>query len=109
MSKIRFWYDMNGVPAYPATKCIKCNKFVGRKLDNQMAKYVITVFVTNVVFRHIGIYWIIKSKEELKFDIEHCRPNWVINGPWYNINFFHISMVHHLKIIVKLHKNTGVI
>ena len=64
MFKIRIWYEINTVhknfPYDMGINFIKCDKDVGFTLENQPVEYVITVFVANVVFQNVGLYWIIK-------------------------------------------------
>ena len=81
---IRIFYDTNNVPDALGINCMRCNKCFGRELYNQTVKYGITVFVTNLVFRHIGLYWIIKSNYKLKFYFDHYCSNLILNGPWFN-------------------------
>ena len=88
MLNIWIWYDNNDVPDSLVIKRINCNNVVGYELDNKILKYFITVFVTNEVFQHIGLYWIIDSKGRLKFDFEKHCTNWIINGPWHKTTVF---------------------
>ena len=67
MFNIRILYDKYNVPDSLGIKCIYCNKVPVYLLYNKIVKYAITFFVTNMVFQHVGIYWIIKSKEKLTF------------------------------------------
>ena len=91
MFNISIQYDKNTVPYSLGIKCIQCNKVVGYELYNQTVKDIIAVFVTNVVFWNVGIYWIIESKEELNFCFEHHCINWVLNGTYYNTkNYSHL-------------------
>ena len=80
----RIWYNNNYFPDDLKINCIKCNKVFGYKLYNQTLKDIITIFVTNVVFLPVGIYWINNSKEDLKFDFDHHCPNWILNFPLCN-------------------------
>ena len=37
-----------------------------------------------MVFHHVGLSWIIQSKQKLNFDFQlHCS-SYIINGLWYN-------------------------
>ena len=54
--------------------CINCGRSIGCFSDNQKIEDFITPFVTNLVFQHIGLFWIVKSKKNLHFDFQNHRP-----------------------------------
>ena len=37
-----------------------------------------------MVFKHVGLSWIIQSKQNLNFDFQHNCTSWILNIPWYN-------------------------
>ena len=46
---------------------------------------MITKFVLNKKWSHVGLYWIISSSKRIKFDIkENNHPDWLNKGPQYN-------------------------
>ena len=47
---------------------IDCGKTISCLLDNQPIEKFITAFVTNMVFQHAGLSWIIQSNQEINFD-----------------------------------------
>ena len=63
---------------------INCGKSIGCLLDNQKIEDFITPFATNMVFQHIGLFWIIKSNKNLHFDSQKYCITWILNVPWYN-------------------------
>ena len=41
----------------------------------------------NVILHHVGMLWIICSKEEMKCETDKSNnPDWLNKGPWYNID-----------------------
>ena len=61
------------------------------------------------MFQHVGISWLIKSKDQFKLSIEEQCCSWVGNVPWYNTTIFHIWVAKILNISLLLHNNTGMI
>ena len=63
MFKISIFYETNNVHKILqdalGIKYIKCDKVVGRKLENKPIDDVITVFVKNVLLCRVGLSWII--------------------------------------------------
>ena len=59
-------------------------------------KEMITNFVLNAILHHVGISWIIRSNEEIKYDMdENNHQNWLNKGPWYNTDIcsrLHVSL-----------------
>ena len=56
--------------------------------DNQNIEDLITPFVSNMVFQHIGLFWIIQSNKNLSLDIQNIYPSWILNGSCYNTTIF---------------------
>ena len=88
MLKIIIWYYEGiiheNVPDSVGIMCINCEKCIGCLLDNQGIEKFITPFVTNMVFRNVGLYWTIQSNQKLNFDLQNHCLYWIINGPMYN-------------------------
>ena len=73
---MRFWYDkepddQNHVKII-SIRCINYGKETGLYMDNMNTKYkyIVTVFVFNILLHHVGILWEIETHEQLKYDIE---------------------------------------
>ena len=44
-----------------------------------------TNFVLNKKWHHVGLSWIISSRNQMKYDMkENNHPDWLDKGPWYN-------------------------
>ena len=71
MFKIRIWYDEiighEDVSEAFGIMCIDCGKNIGCSLDNQMIENFITNFLTNIVFQHVGLFWIIELNQNTNF------------------------------------------
>ena len=59
---------------------INCEKNISCLLDNQKIEKFITAFVTNMVFRYIGLFCIIQSNKNLTFEYQKHCPSWILNG-----------------------------
>ena len=64
--------------------CINCCKSIDFLLDDKHIKDFITPFVTNMVFQHITLFWIIQSNKNLNLDLKNHCPYWILNVAWYN-------------------------
>ena len=92
MFMIKIYYKDSNNKIGIGTKGVNCNKIVGRELKNKNLGEIITIFVEDVVFDHVGISLLIKSKDKVKFSIEEQWFYWIENGNWYNtIVFSHLS------------------
>ena len=64
MFKISIWYDdtigLEDVPEAVGIICINSGKRIGCLLENKTMENFITPFVTNIMFRNVGLYWMIK-------------------------------------------------
>ena len=47
---------------------------------------IITTFVLNTMLHHVGMIWIIENHENLKYDAEVKKSDWMRGGPWYSIS-----------------------
>ena len=67
MFKIRIWYDKRivheQVPDDLGIMYINCGKTIGCSLDTQRIEDFITYFVTNMVFKNVGLSWITELKK----------------------------------------------
>ena len=48
----------------------------------------ICVFVNDVVFKKVGLYWLIKSEKHSAYNFDQECSNWVDNGSWYGVTVF---------------------
>ena len=44
---------------------------------------MITTSVLNKMLHHVGMIWIIENHQDLKYDMELKKLDWMIGGPWY--------------------------
>ena len=52
---------------------------------NTIYQDIITTFVLNIMLHHVGMLWIIKNYEKLRYDMDEQNLDWMTGGPWYNI------------------------
>ena len=50
--------------------CINCKKATGLFLIQSTFEEMITKFVLNTIFHHVGMSWITISKDEMKYEID---------------------------------------
>ena len=72
-------------------KCINCKRETGFKTKSSFEEFydkIITQFVMNSMLRHVGMSWMISSKEEMDYDKFTNSKNlgWFDTGPWHNTN-----------------------
>ena len=57
---------------------------------------MITNFVLNKIFHHVGMWCIIRSNDEMKYEIDESNhQDWLNKSPWYNTDIcsrFHGSL-----------------
>ena len=55
-----------------AISCIRYVKITGLSMDdiNTNYKYIITSFVLNTVLHYVGMLWMVKINQHLKYDME---------------------------------------
>ena len=79
-----------------AIKCINCKRETGLYLRSSTVEEMITKLVLNAILHHVGMTWMIFSKEEMKYEIDKSNhPDWLNKGPWYNTD---ICLKLHEKI-----------
>ena len=68
-----------------ATRCINCKKETGLYLETSTLDEIITEFVLNTIWHHVGMSWIICSNEGIKYEIDKSNhQDWLNKGPLYN-------------------------
>ena len=55
------------------------------QLENEESNSVITPFVIQMVFQHVGLLLIINNNKYLKFEMNVQVSQWMDKSPWYNI------------------------
>ena len=54
---------------------------------------MITKFVLNAILHHVGMSWIIRSNDKIRYEIDEINHQyWLNKGPCYNTNI--CSMLH---------------
>ena len=43
---------------------------------------IITTFVLDTMLHHVGMLWLIKTHEQLKYDMDIKNSDWMTGGPW---------------------------
>ena len=98
MFKIKYSYipgedEIKNTGEKIAIRCSNCGKetMIDVGIFNTTYQDIITTYVLNKMLHHVGMLWIIKTHEQLKYDMEKNNSEWMIGGPWYNtyyiINF----------------------
>ena len=68
-----------------AIRCINCKKETSLYITTFTLKEIISKFVLHSILYHVGMSWIIFSKEELKYIIDGIyHPYWLNKGTWCN-------------------------
>ena len=86
MFEIRLSYK-EGILDIVSLKWINCKIETG--LDSKSIPWifdeVITKFLLNALFHHVGMSWIISSNKEMKYDMDkNNHQDWLNKCPWYN-------------------------
>ena len=85
MFKIRITYYETiynkDVPEAVGIMFINCVKSIGCFLENKNIENFITPFVANMLFRNIGLFWIIQSNKNLSSDFQKHFSSWILNVP----------------------------
>ena len=86
MFQLRLFYDKHNEKTDAiAIKYSNCNKETGPYLKDTLLEEMINKFVLNVILHHVGMSWIISSKNEMLYKIEESNhPYWLNKVPWYN-------------------------
>ena len=66
---------------------IQCSNFhinTGLHLKDKTVEEIITQFLLNSVFHHVGLSLIISSNKRIKYEIGKDNPDLLNKGPWYN-------------------------
>ena len=59
MFAIRIWGNYKNEPGAIGIKCKNLRKEIGYTIQNVPFKKLITTFVVNLVFHHVGLAWIV--------------------------------------------------
>ena len=51
---------------------------------NNTHQDIITSFVLNKVLQHVGMLWIIRTNQNLEYDMDKRNSYWMTGGTWYN-------------------------
>ena len=43
---------------------------------------IITTSILNTMLQHFGMWWIIETHEQLKYDMDKQNSDWMKGGPW---------------------------
>ena len=74
-------------------RCINCKKETGLYLQNSTFEEIITNFLLNAIFYPVGMSWVIRSNDEIGYEIDEINHKyWLNKGPWYNTDI--CSMLH---------------
>ena len=46
-------------------------------------------FIKSIVFHHVALSWMIKTREKFEFDFDEKNHHWCKGGPWYNTTIFY--------------------
>ena len=67
-----------------AIRCINGKKQTGLYLRSSTLEEMISKFVLNAILHHVGMSWIIRSNEEMKYEIDESdNQDWLNKGTWY--------------------------
>ena len=68
---------------------------------------MITKFLFNAILHHVGMSWIIRPKNGMKYEIEESNnQDWMNKGPWYN-TYIMFKVAWKSVWIFLTHKITG--
>ena len=51
---------------------------------NNNYKPMITEYFLNTLLHNVGTSCIIGTNQQLEYDIDKHKPDWITDGPWYN-------------------------
>ena len=79
-----------------AIRCINCKIETGSFLRNSTFEEMITKFMLNAILHHVGMLWIIRSNDEMKYEMgKNNHQDWLKKHPWCNTDIclrFHESL-----------------
>ena len=62
------------------------NRFI---FKNSTFEEMINKCMLNEILYHVGMLWIIRSSNEIKYEIDKSNHRyWLDKGPWYNIDIY---------------------
>ena len=100
--------DSEDIPYPVGIMCINCGKSIYCLLDNQNIENFINTFVTTVVFQNIGLFCIIKYKNQVLISKGTVILGYLMDHG-ITIRYFHDSMVWYMKNISQLTNVTNII
>ena len=69
--------------------CINCKKATGLLLRTSTFEEMITKFLLNAIFHHVGMLWITSPKDEIKYETDKINhQDWLNKSPWYNTSIY---------------------
>ena len=102
MFKIRLSYGDKDLDVL-SLKCINCKKETGLNSETNFTwvyDEVITKFVLNAMLHHVRMSWIIRSNQEMEYDMTTKSNNleWLNKIPWYK----KISVLNYMESSLKI-------
>ena len=86
MFELRLNYDEKKLD-FISIRCIHCKRETVSYLKNTTFDEMITKFMLDAIFHHVGMLWIISSNKEMKYKInENNHQDQLNKPPWYNIS-----------------------
>ena len=79
-------------------KCTNCNKHIHFYISILILEDIIPVFIKAIVFNHVGISYIIKSKEKIEFPVDDFLLAGKKKSRGIMQNFFTTCMALYLNI-----------
>ena len=91
MFKIECWwntreYEIKHTVVKVAIRYSNCQKITMIDMDNMNTIYqdIINFFLLNTMLHRVGMLWITRNHEELKYDIDIQNSDSITGGIWYN-------------------------
>ena len=85
--KVQFQFAKDEVTEV-SIQCNRCNKTVTCKFSETVTIDIFLVFIKAAVFHHVGLSWMILTKEKYEFYVEEPFIEWFTGGPWFNETIF---------------------
>ena len=85
--KIQILFAKNEVKEF-STQCNSWNKTVTCEFYETVTIDILTFFIKAIVFNHVGLSWIILTKDQHEFYVEENYIEWCTGGPWFNETTF---------------------
>ena len=85
--KVQFLFAKYEVTEF-SIQCNGCNKTVTCGFSETVTIDILLVFIKAVVFRYVGLSWVIITKKQYGFSVEEHFIEWCTGGPWFNETVF---------------------